>query len=111
MRWKLVYSSGSRLDLLTIHEYIAHTLGQPDTADRYVLAMMEEIRSLETFPLRYPIYPRGLWKIRQLRYFRVKKYLVFYQVDEETGTVNIFRILYAQRDIDRSLEEDGRTEV
>jgi toxin ParE1/3/4 len=106
MSMKIVYTHTARQDLREIYEYIAFTLLVPETARSLTGKIMADIRSLETFPERNPLYKDEPWHSQGVRFLPVKNYLVFYTVNNETETVSIARILYGGRDISKQLEED-----
>ena len=82
---------------------LAFTLLVPDTARSLTDKIMADIRSLEKFPERNPLYKDEPWYSQGVRFMPVKNYLVFYTVKNET--VSIARIMYGGRDISKQLEE------
>ena len=56
--------------------------------------MKREIKSLEYNPKRYSIVDNKKIKDLRIRKFIIKKYIVFYRVNEEKHIVNVERILY-----------------
>lgn len=90
-------------DLLGIYAYIADTLRAPQTADRLLDRLEQEILQLDQFPNRFCRYAKEPWFSRGLRVMGVDRYLVFYLPDERTATVSVLRILYGGRDIDTQL--------
>lgn len=106
MKWKIVYSAQARQDLRNIYEYIAFNFLMPETATKQVQRIMNEIRSLDEMPLRFRLYDREPWYSQGLRFFSVNNYLVFYLPDENHNIVNIVRIMYSGRDIDKQLNND-----
>ena len=56
-------------------------------------------------PEKYKIYEKEPWKSRNLRYFSVNNYTVFYLPKKETENVTIVRIIYSGRDLKRQLKE------
>ena len=105
MRMKIVYTHTARQDLREIYGYIAYTLLVPETARSLTDKFMSEVRSLEEFPERNPLYKDEPWHSQGVRFLSVKNYLVFYTVKAETETVSVARIMYGGRDISRQLEE------
>lgn len=63
----------------------------------------KNILSLDEMPGRYKIYENEPWKSRGVHIMPVKRYLVFYVVDDNEKVVNIFRVIYGSRDIDNAL--------
>jgi len=105
MSMNIVYTHTARQDLREIYEYIAFSLLVSDTARSLTDRIMADIRSLETFPERNPLYKDEPWHSQGLRVLPVKNYLVLYTVNNDTETVSVARILYGGRDISRQLEE------
>lgn len=62
------------------------------------------ILSLEEMPNRFRIYESEPWRSRGVHIMPVKRYLVFYLVDESNKSINVFRIIYGSRDLDNVLE-------
>ena len=88
-----------------IYEYIACELLVPETAAGQTERIMKAIRSLEQMPMRHRLYEEEPWHSQGLRVLPVDNYLVFYLPDENSATVNIIRIMYGGRDIDKQLNE------
>ena len=105
MSMKIVYTHAARQDLREIYEYIAFSLLAPDTARSLTERIMADIRSLENFPARNPLYKDEPWYSQGVRFLPVKNYLVFHTVKSETETVSIARIMYGGRDISKQLKE------
>lgn len=105
MNWSIVYTAEARCDLRKIYEYIAYDLLVPETATAQTKRIMEEIRTLDSMPMRFRLYNEEPWQSAGLRFFPVNNYLVFYLPDEAKYTVNIVRIIYSGRDIRKQLEE------
>lgn len=105
MSIKIVYSHTARRDLREIYEYIACTLLAPDAARSLTDRIMADIRALEKFPERNPLYRDEPWHSQGVRFFPVRNYLVFYTMMSETETVSIVRILYGGCDISKQLQE------
>ena len=103
MIWKIKYSESAKADLITIFEYISYELIAPQTAERQIERIFEVVRSLEYLPMRHQIYNEEPWKTKNIRYVPVDNYIVFYLPDENNGTVNIIRIIYAGRDMKNKL--------
>lgn len=105
MKMKIVYTFQAQQDLKNIYEYIAYSLLVPDTARGMYQKLIQSAHSLESMPKRNPLYKEEPWHSQGLRFVTVKNYLLFYTVNDETGTVSIARILYGGMNISRQLEE------
>lgn len=105
MIFHVAYSAEARQDLRDIYEYIAYELLVSETAVGQTERIMKAIRSLEQMPMRHRLYEEEPWHSQGLRVLPVDNYLVFYLPDENSATVNIIRIMYGGRDIDKQLNE------
>jgi toxin ParE1/3/4 len=105
MNLKIQYSARSREDLNSILEYIAYELLSPEYAADQVERIMKAVRSLEDMPMRHSIYSEEPWKTKQVRFLPVDNYIIFYLPKDDSGTVNIIRIIYGGRDMKRQIKE------
>lgn len=105
MIFHVAYSAEARQDLRDIYEYIVYELLVSETAAGQTERIMKAIRSLEQMPMRHRLYEEEPWHSQGLRVLPVDNYLVFYLPDENSATVNIIRIMYGGRDIDKQLNE------
>ena len=105
MIFHVAYSAEARQDLRDIYDYIAYELLVSETAVGQTERIMKAIRSLEQMPMRHRLYEEEPWHSQGLRVLPVDNYLVFYLPDENSATVNIIRIMYGGRDIDKQLNE------
>lgn len=105
MSMNIVYTLAARQDLRDIYEYIAYTLLVPDTARSLTDRIMAEVRALEDYPERNPLYRDEPWHSLGVRLLPVGNYIVFYTADKAAGTVSVARIMYGGRDIRRQLED------
>ncbi len=94
----------ARIDPDAFFAYITEVLCEKEIAVRMISLLQKNILSLDEMPGRYKLYENESWKSCGMHMMRVKKYLVFYTVDEESKTVNIIRVLYGSRDLDAALE-------
>ena len=88
-----------------IFEYIAFELLTPDAARGQVKRIMDSVDKLDGMPMMYKIYEDEPWKSKGLRVFPVDNYIILYLPKEDLQTVNVVRIIYGGRDINKQLEE------
>ena len=88
-------------DIGEILEYISNVLCEKEAAINIINLLHQNILSLEEMPGRFRIYENEPWKSRGLHIMPVKKYLIFYMIDNTTMNVNIVRVLYGSRDYDK----------
>ncbi|MCM1113305.1 MAG: type II toxin-antitoxin system RelE/ParE family toxin [Muribaculum sp.] len=105
MSWDIEYTAQARQDLRDIYEYIALELLAAETATGQTRRIMKMIRSLEEMPMRHQLYEEEPWHSRGIRVLPVDNYLILYLPEESQNTVNIVRIMYGGRDIQKQLSE------
>ena len=98
MIYEVKMTGQAELDLRGIYE-----LQAPENAAGQVRRLEEQIISLETMPERYRRYETEPWKSRGLRILPVDNYVVLYIPDEDRKTVEILRVMYGGRNIDKQL--------
>lgn len=104
MKYTVNLSHEAVKDINGIYEYIAIALGEKEIAVNMINLIEKNILSLDEMPGRYKIYDSEPWKSRGVHIMPVKKYLVFYVVDENNKSVNVFRVIYGSRDIENVLD-------
>lgn len=104
MRYKILYSENAKEDLRIIARYISYELQEFNTAKKIIDAIINEIKTLDTLPMRYRLCDYMRWRKIGLRCMNVKNYIVFYLPDEDKGIVKIIRIIYQRRDLEKELE-------
>ena len=76
-----------------IIDYMTYQLNNEMVADTFREIVLETIKSLSTFPFRFVAVKDHIRKVS------VKKFNIFYSVDELLKTVNILHVLYQGRDV------------
>lgn len=94
------YSEDALNDLREIYTYIANELLVPETATAQVGRIREEVRSLNFMPARYALVEWEPWHSMGMHQLPVNNFIVYYLVEDETGTVTVVRIFYGGRDIE-----------
>lgn len=105
MKYNIMYTAGAKRDLRNIFKYISEELLAPENAAGQVERIMASIRTLDSMPKRNRLYEEEPWYSKELRFFSVNNYLVFYRVEDESSTVYVVRIMYSGRDIRKQLKE------
>ena len=106
MKWNVLYTNEAERDLRSIYEYIAFHLLLPETAKNITNSIIDEIAELDNMTFRYQVYSREPWKSKGIRFFTVKKYMVFYLPVEKNHTAAIIRIMYGGRNIEKQMSEN-----
>jgi len=104
MKWTVSYSAQAKVDLWSIHNYIALSLMEPVIAERLVNRIMDAVDGLEHSPNRRRFEPEP-WFSLGMRRINIGNYAVLFIPEEKTGVVKIVRILYGRMDLERALEE------
>lgn len=105
MNYTVYISDEAAEDLQKIYRYIRYELLSPIAAEQVLDELQSEISDLDTMPRRYRRYASEPWKSRGLRQMPVGNFVVFYIPDEEHLSVNIIRVMYGGRDIEKELQK------
>ena len=92
--YKVVYLPTARRQLENAVMYIAVDLCAPDSAASFADEVDAAAQKLREMPYRFPIYHTLFAMKREIRFFPVKNYNVYYVVNEDTKTVEIWRMLH-----------------
>lgn len=92
--YRVVYLPTARQQLEDAVLYIAVDLCAPDAAMKLVDEVDEAVRRLEEMPYRFPIYHTLYAVKREIRFFPLKNDNVYYVIDEDAKTVEIWRVLH-----------------
>lgn len=103
MKYNVKLSLEAIRDINSIYEYIAVALGEKKAAENMVSLIEKNILSLDEMPRKYRFYENEPWKSRGVHIMSVKKYLVFYTVNDKEKSVNVFRVIYGSRDLENAL--------
>ena len=101
--WHVDITTQGEYDIMEIYAYIAFTLEEPGTAWKQTMRIRKSIRKLSNMPERFPIVDEEPWKSRGVRRLNIDNYVAFYILDNESNTVQVFRVLYARRDFTNEL--------
>lgn len=93
MEFKVIWTAAAIADLRDICAWIAQD--DPGAALRVGRGILEHVRILATFPLIGPTYPRGAKG--PLREIVRRPYRIFYDVSEESHSVQILHVWHGAR--------------
>ena len=91
--------------LLAIRDYIAEELFAPMAARNTMAALKTGIKSLATMPERVKLVDEEPWRRKGIRKLSIKKYYVYFRIDEEKDVIHVIAIIYASRNQMACLEE------
>lgn len=95
--YKVVYLPIACRQLEEEVAYIAENLCAPDAADDLLDAVDEAVRALSEMPYRHALYPLLFAMKREIRFIPIKNYNLFYVVNEDQKTVEIWRLIHQLR--------------
>ena len=95
--YKVVYLPIARRQLEEAVAYIAENLCAPDAADDLINAVDEAACALSEMPYRHALYPLLFAMKREIRFIPIKNYNLFYVVNEDQKTVEIWRLIHQLR--------------
>ena len=93
--YKVELSIQAKEDYKSIISYIKYNLLEPNIAEGYAELIKNEINTLKYNPERFAIIDYDIIKQYKIRKLIVKKYIVFYRINQYKKIVNIERILYS----------------
>ena len=97
--YKIEYLQTAKDDMDNIIKYISYKLHNPISATKLATDFIKEINNVVIFPYgnnEYLPYKKLKNKYRKTK---VKNYLIFYIINEQTNTIIIARVLYQRRNI------------
>lgn len=101
MIYEVIITKQADADLRGIYEYITFELLSPDNAAGQLERLEKRIMALEEFPEKFRPYEKEPWYSRGVRVMPVDNYLVFYILDKREKVVEILRVMYTGRNIDK----------
>lgn len=102
-RYRILMTEPAADDLQEIARYVSRELREPAIAQRLIGNINEAVMSLTEMPTRYATVADERLAAQGIRKLPVEKYIVFYVVSEQDGTVTVIRILYGRRDWEQLL--------
>jgi addiction module RelE/StbE family toxin len=85
-------------DLADIQKYLAVSLGNPSAASDFFEQVEKSYGWLEEKPFLYEVCRDPQLRLLGYRRTIIKRYIMFYKVDEESKTVYILRFVYGPSD-------------
>lgn len=98
MKYQVILAPSFRDDLDHHVEYLLAEKVATTTIERWLSDLNDKVNGLDELPTRFPVDPIQSEAIgRETRKLLVGDYLVFYQVDEEHGRVNVVAFVHGAR--------------
>lgn len=98
MEYRVKITPSALSQLTETVKYIAEILLVPETAEKWLDVLQNEISSLNTLPNRFPLTDGEPWRTKGIRKLPVKGFMVYYLVNEENKTVSVTAVIYGRRD-------------
>jgi len=105
MAFKIKFSHQAASDLDEIIYYISSDLHSPKAAERFYKEVNKRLDLISDNPHMYPLYHDKKIHACGFRFIVIGNYLMLYQVDDESSSINITRLLYGGRDLSAVFEE------
>ncbi len=105
MSYTVNITDAAENDLRAVFSYIAFELRSYANAVGQLERLESAIHALSEMPERYRRYDKEPWHSRGLRRMSVDRFCVFYIPDLDKKTVEIIRVMYGGRDIERRMSE------
>lgn len=97
MIYSVVVEPSAKADIRSIVTYIRSEFGYEQYAASLFEALYRAIASLKQNPRRYQKYEEGIYVKRDVHKMPVRKYNVYYTVDDTKKNVTILRVFYSGR--------------
>lgn len=88
-------------------QYIRVTLQAPNSAQKWLEQMKEEISTLSSMPARIPLVDDEPWHTQGIHKMVLKNHLVYFWIDDDNFRVWVVAVIYGRRDQREQLEELG----
>jgi plasmid stabilization system protein ParE len=105
MNYTLNITDAAEEDILATIRYITNVLKNYIAANNLLDEIEKYEKILETTPNIYPFVNDEYLAAKEIKYVKIKNYLMFYTIDENNKIVNIIRFLYARRDWNNILKK------
>lgn len=86
-----------------IKGYISASLQSPETAEKWLNQMEEEIASLSFMPAKYPLTEEEPWHSQGIHKMVVGNHLVYYWIEVAKLYVHVIAVTYGRQDQKRQL--------
>ena len=105
MNYSLNITDLAEEDILITVRYISGVLKNPIAVNNLLDEIELHEKILEDTPYIYPFVNDEYLSEKGLKYIRIKNFLLFYIIDEDTRIVNVIRFLYSRRNWKDILKE------
>ena len=96
--YNLIFSKIADLDIDQSYTYIKDTLEAPTAAEKLFSEIYEVVEDLQKNPYKRALIQDKYLASFGIRSVNVKKYVLYYMIDENKKEINIIRFLHQLRD-------------
>jgi plasmid stabilization system protein ParE len=107
----LAFSKLIDADFDSSYEYIREKLEAPRAAEKLFDEVINKLDYICTTPFARPLVQDRHLASFGIRSIKVKKYVLYFNVDENKNTINALRLLYNKRDWINILKENNIEEI
>lgn len=104
-RYTVKITRRARQQMRELAEYVDNTFQAPGSALRLLDMLEEKVLSLSTFPARAAPVDEEPWRSLGIRKLTVKKYLIYFWIDEDARKVQVTAITHSKQNQPQHLEE------
>ena len=104
MEYKVIIFDEAEMHLKQISDYISNELQAPQAAENVLDDLGRAIDSLCFMPERIPLSRNRFLRAHGLHCMVVRKYLIYFQIDETARQVNVIAVIYGKRDQQAQLD-------
>jgi toxin ParE1/3/4 len=94
-KYDIEYSKEAKQDLIGIKQYIKYNLQEPETAQKLIFKIRDEISNLKNNPEIYSVIDDDIIRKQEIRKLIIDNYIVFYRI--KNNNIEIVRIMYGRR--------------
>lgn len=91
-------TDGCYNDIKNIADYISNVFLDDDLANKVILELFADIKKLSYLATMFQLCENEKLNSNGIRKYRVKKYIIYYVVDENIKVVNVLRIRHSLQD-------------
>ena len=106
-KYKVETTETSEQDLINIILYLRYNLAGDIVADKYIELFSQALKKLEDIAGSMPIIDEKLVNHNGIRKINVKRYAIFYTVDEQKNKVIVLRVGHDLMDWEKYLKDNN----
>ncbi|MBQ9347437.1 MAG: type II toxin-antitoxin system RelE/ParE family toxin [Oscillibacter sp.] len=103
-RYEIEITPQAEKQMAEIRSYIANILLSQSAAQNLLSVLRREIQSLDYMPARIKLTSEEPWRSQGIRRMLVKKYYVYFWIDEDNNCIHVTSVTYAARNQREQLE-------